>query len=61
MDRDEEFNLDDDVDLESPLLDGMLSDRKLARDPDTVGVSMATAAHTETGNLEPTEDDWENM
>ena len=26
MDRDEESNLDDDVDLESPLLDSMLSD-----------------------------------
>jgi hypothetical protein len=29
VDKDEEFDLDGDIDLESPLLDGMLCDRRL--------------------------------
>jgi len=51
-------NLDDDVDLaELPLLN-MLSDGQLAPSLEHVRASTTTAMHTETTNLEPTEDDW---
>ena len=58
---DSEFNLDDDVDLRSPLLDGMLSDRQPTPDQENIPASAAVTAHLETKNHEPTEDDWENL
>ena len=58
VDKDREFNLDDDVDLESPLLDGMLSDRRPASNQENVA---AITAHVEMRDREPTEDDWENL
>jgi len=61
VDKDSEFNLDDDVDLGSPLLNGMLSDRQPAPDRENVATSMATAVRLEPRNHEPTEDDWENF
>ena len=61
VDKDSEFNLDDDVDLRSPLLDGMLSDRQPTPDQENIPASAAVAARLETRNHEPTEDDWENL
>ena len=60
-DKDSEFNLDDKVDLGSPLLDGMLSDRQPTPDQENIAASTATATRLETRNHEPTEDDWENL
>jgi len=57
--QDGEFYLDDDVDLESPLLNSMLSDRQLAPGLENVGASTTTVACMGTVNLEPIEDDWE--
>jgi len=43
-----------------PLPNYMLFDRQLAQIQDIVEASMATVAHTETGNLKSIKDDWEN-
>ena len=43
MDRDGESNLDDDVDLESPLLDGMLSDSQPALNQANITACVAAA------------------
>jgi len=55
------YNLDDDIDLGSPLLDGMLSDRQPAPGQENITASIATAAKLETRNHKPTEGDWENL
>jgi len=60
-DKDSEFNLDNNIDLGSPLLDGMLSDRQPTPDQENIAASTAAAARLETRNHEPTEDDWENL
>jgi len=59
--KDSEFNLDNNIDLGSPLLDGMLSDRQPTPDQENITASTAAAARLETRNHEPTEDDWENL
>jgi len=59
-DKDSEFNLDDDVDLGSPL-NSMLSDRQPAPDQENITASTATAAKLEMRNHKPTEGDWENL
>ena len=57
-----DYNLDDDIDLGSPLLDGMLSDRQPAPGQENIAASTATAAKLETRNWhKPTEGDWENL
>ena len=60
-DNDGESDLDDNVGLESPLLNAMLSDRQPAQNPGNTTASTAIVTHTGTTNCEPTEDDWENM
>ena len=51
------FDLDGDVDLESPFLQGMLSDAQVSSTP-----ARGTTPTVTTGSDdEPTEDDWENM
>ena len=59
VDEDGDFNLD--VDLESPLLSGMLSDRRPAPGPENATNLTITPAHIETRDHEPTEDDWETL
>ena len=59
MDKDGEFTLDDDVDLESSLLDSMLSDRQPALNQ--ANTTACVAAVVEMRNHEPTEHDWENL
>ena len=61
--NDKEFELDDDVDLTSPFLRGMLSDKQLVPDNrDAVVPSITTAnVGAEMRNREPSEDDWENV
>jgi len=61
VDKDGEFYLDDEIDLESPLLNSMLSDRQLEPGPENFWASTTAAAHVGAVNLEPTEDDWENL
>ena len=61
VDKDGEFNLDNDVDLKSPLLSGMLSDRQPAPGPENDTTLAVTPAHMETMDREPTEDDWETL
>jgi hypothetical protein len=61
VDGDGEFNLNDDVDLGSPLLEGMLSDRRPVPGPEDATTLTATPTHTETRDHEPTEDDWETL
>ena len=62
MGNGEEFEFDDDVDLASPFLRGMLSDKQLVPNfEDTVSATTAGNIRTETRNHEPSEDDWENM
>ena len=59
--KDGEFNLDDDVDLKSPLLSGVLSDGQPGSNPENDMTSATTTTHTVTKDLQPTNDDWENM
>ena len=63
-DKDLVFDLDEDIDLESPFLRGMLSDAppSLAPERDAApAVVTAGSVHMEMRDSEPTEDDWENM
>ena len=61
--NDKEFELDDDVDLTSPFLRGMLSDKQLVPDiGDATALSIApTNIGAEMRNRGPSEDDWESM
>ena len=63
MDRSPTFDLDSDIDLESPFLQSMLSDTRMSPTLEQVVVPAATAGsrHSEMRDCEPTEDDWENM
>ena len=58
LDRNPMFDLDSDVDLESPFLQNMLSDTRVSPTPEQDATPGATTAPTRS---EPTEDDWENI
>jgi hypothetical protein len=61
IDKDGGFDLEyDDVDLESAILAGILSDSRPAPSTGNLAASIAAAADIETGDREPTEDEWEN-
>ena len=58
----EEFEFDEEVDLASPFLRGMLSDKQLVPNFEDTTFEITTGnTGTETRNREPSEDDWENM
>ena len=61
MDKDEEFSLDDDVDLGLPVLDQMLSNRQPAPNQENVAPSATTVLHMEMRNRLPTEYKWEHV
>ena len=62
MSNGEEFEFDDDIDLASPFLHGILSDKQLVPNFEDTTFRITTGnIGTETRNHEPSEDDWENM
>ena len=58
-----DLDLDGDIDLESPFLQGMLSDMQIPPTPqmDATPVAVAGSTSAEIRDCEPTEDEWENM
>lgn len=58
-DEDGEFELDNDIDLSSPFLHNMLSDKQLVPDLEDVMTPTSTM-YPEWRDREPTEEEWEN-
>ena len=63
VDKGPVFDLDGDIDLESPFLQGMLSDMQIPPTPEryTTPVAAVGSTSTEIMDCESTEDEWENM
>ena len=59
--KDGEFELDEDIDLSSPILRNILSDEHLALAPQGTTPPTFAGAPTELRDREPTEEEWDNM